>query len=112
MKRKYLSHRIDRSENIDNLDPFEVQERKFDITDKRNKKLKSKDHQIEKTSKNDRDNTIELIETSEELKSGIEKIKNLKKSIDDFDKDVYELKKDPIKINMQNPINQLVNNKV
>ena len=109
MKRKYLGHRLDppndpkketlktKKTEIEKLDPFEFQERKFDLKESKSKNTKKiTSMNAKEDERQEKINTIELLKTTEELNKGIDKIHKIKKLKDNFDLEIKDLKSESI----------------
>lgn len=100
MKRKYLARQVDDSKEgsenndsteMENLDPFDVDKRRFDLQDNENQ-IRSQFEEAQEEAdeaKKDLKNTTEFMQaTNSELKEKVEHVKNVKKLQDNFDKEM------------------------
>ena len=100
MKRKYLARQVDDSKEdsenndsteMENLDPFDVDKRRFDLQDNENE-IRTQFEEVQDEAgetKKDLKNTTEFMQaTNSELKEKVEHVKNVKKLQDNFDKEM------------------------
>ena len=104
MKRKYLSRQIDDPDNsepnnsereIDNLDPFEVKDRKFDLQENENQirsQFEETQEEVDEAKKHLQDTTEFMQATNDDLKAKIEHVKNVKQQNENFHKEMQLLK--------------------
>lgn len=104
MKRKYLARQIDDPDNsepnnsereIDNLDPFEAIDRKFDLQENENQirsQFEETQEEVDEAKKHLQNTTEFMQATNDDLKAKIEHVRNVKQQNDNFQKEMQLLK--------------------